>query len=409
MEILIVLLILLAVTRIFGELAERVGQPALVGELIAGILLGLIVHAYPETFPAFSELGEDPAFVAITDLGVFFLMLLAGIEMKPGQLTEGSGRSLQVAIGGMLLPLAIGMGFGWIVIPESPYRFAQILFLGTALAITAVPVAVKILMDLGSLDSRAGQTIVAAAIVDDILSLILLAVLTTFIREGEMPGVGSILLVAGRVGLFFAITIPLGWFVFPRIGRWIKAMRAPEFELTVLLVAAMGFALLAEALHMHFIMGAFVAGVFFGRRTVDKEVYERVNKQVSGITTGFLAPIFFASIGLHLDLSAITTAPVFLVALLVLAFGGKLLGAALPSRAAGLSWRESWAVGSGMSGRGAVELIIAGIALEAGLFAHPDPPGPIVKSLFASVVLMAILTTAATPILLRLTMGARDD
>jgi len=407
MEILYVLLILLVATRVLGELSERLGQPALLGELIAGIILGVGLAQFSESLPVLSGLADNEVFKAITDLGIFFLMLLAGVEMHPRDIARSSGRALAAAAGGMLLPLASGIGLGLAVLPDSEYRFAQALFLGTALAITAVPVTVKVLMDMHWLDSDVGQTIVSAALFDDVLSLILLAVLTAFIREGEPPGAGEVALLTGRVALFFAITVPLGWWVFPRVGRWLKAARASEFELSMLLVAALGYSVLAEALHMHFIMGAFVAGVFFGRRTVDEQIYERVQKQVSGVTTGFLAPIFFASIGLHLDLGAVTVAPIFLTVLIVTAFLAKVIGSAIPAAMTGLGWRESFGVGFGMSGRGAVELIIAGVALEAGLFDHPSPPGDIVSSLFSSIVVMAVVTTAATPVLLRLVLGNR--
>ena len=402
MEILIVLLILLAVTRILGEFAERLGQPALVGELVAGIVLGMIVHAYPETFPAFSELGEDPAFVAITDLGVFFLMLLAGIEMKPGQLTERSGRSLEVALGGMVLPLAIGMGVGWIIIPESPYRFAQVLFLGTALAITAVPVAVKILMDLGSLGSRAGKTIVAAAIADDILSLILLAVLTAVIRTGEVLGATEIALLVGKIVLFFGITIFVARVLFGRFFQpLVEEVVGAESEFSILLLLALGFGVLAEVLGMHFIIGAFIAGLFFRSRDMEEELHEDVEEKVGALTKGFLAPIFFASIGLRMELEAITAIPGVVAVLVAVAILGKLAGAGLPALRHGFSARESLTVGVGMSARGAVELIIAGVALEAGLFSQPDPTPPVIANLFSAVVIMAVVTTVFAPIALR--------
>ena len=407
MEILIVLLIILAVTRILGELAERVGQPALVGELVAGILLGIIIHAYPGTFPAFSNLGEDPAFVAVTDLGVFFLMLLAGVEMKPRELTERSGRSIEVALGGMILPLAVGVGLGWIIIPESSYRFAQVLFLGTALAITAVPVAVKILMDLGRLESRAGKTIVAAAIIDDILSLILLAALTAVIRTGEFLGAGEVALLVGRIALFFGITVVVARFLLGRIFQpLVEKVTGSEFEFSILILVALGFGVLAEILGMHFIIGAFVAGLFFRGRDMEQELYDDVKEKVSALTKGFLAPIFFASIGLRMELDAITAIPMIVGLLIAVAILGKLVGAGLPALRQGLSLREASTVGVGMSARGAVELIIAGVALEAGLFSQPEPTPPVIANLFSAVVIMAVVTTVFAPIALRVLLVA---
>ena len=182
-----------------------------------------------------------------------------------------------------------------------------------------------------------------------------------------------------------------------------------EFEFSMLLIVAMGFALLAEALGMHFILGAFIAGLFFSRRAMETRVYENVQQKVSAITTGFLAPIFFASIGLHLDMAAVTAVPIYLSVLLLIAFLGKLLGAGLPALWMGFSRREALAVGTAMSARGAVELIVAGIALRAGLFLQPQPPPPVIQYMFSSIVIVAIVTTLAVPVLLRPMIGRRAE
>lgn len=409
MELLYILLILLVVTRLCGELAVRIGQPALVGELTSGILLGVVVHQSPDWFPTLAGLSENEVFQAITDLGVFFLMLLAGLEMSPRQLMKGTGLSATVAIGGMVLPFALGFGLGWWFLPESDYRLAQATFLGTALAITAVPVAIKILIDLEQLDSRVGQTIVAAAIIDDVLSLVLLAALTALIQTGELLNFVEIAWLVGKILLFFAVTTLIGQFLLPRLEPFVKKLMSKEVEFTLLIVVALAFAALAEALHMHFIIGAFVAGLFFSARTLSKDVFHDVEAKVSGLTKGLFAPIFFASIGLHLDVSAVVQIPVFVSVLVVVAILGKLLGAAVPALIMGVSRREATAIGVAMSARGAVELIIADIALRAGLFSKPEPTPPILEQMFSAVVLMAIVTTLLTPIGLRLLLGANKD
>lgn len=235
-------------------------------------------------------------------------------------------------------------------------------------------------MDLEKLETRIGKIIVSAAIFDDVLSLLLLAVLTAVARTGELPELGGIMRLSGKIALFFTVTFAIGHFLFPRVGKLIKRFQADEFELSVLLIVAMSFAWLAEALQLHFILGAFVAGLFFGRRTVGEEVYADVKNKVSGITSGFLAPIFFASIGLHMELSAVSTIPGFLMLLVFVAFVSKLIGAGVPAYFLGLNTVDAAAVGIGMSARGAVELIIADIALRAGLFDHPSllpPSSPI--------------------------------
>ena len=405
MAIIYILLVLLIVTRFFGEIAERLGQPALLGELVSGILLGLLVRHYDQTFPILAGLSENEVFSSITDLGIFFLMLLGGMELQPIKLLNASKGALVVATGGMLIPLALGVGLAYWVLPNSSILSAQALFIGTVMAITAVPVSIKALMDLGKLDSKVGQTIVSAAVIDDILSLVLLAVLTGFMKTGEMPDGLSLFFLIGKVLLFFIIAGGIGYFLFPRIGKLLRRSQAEEFEFSMLLVAGLAFAFLAEKLGLHFILGAFMAGLFFGRQTIDKSTYESIMQQVSGLTTGFLAPIFFASIGLHLDLAALWEIPEFVGLLILFACIGKVFGAGIFARFIGMTPRESFAIGVGMNGRGAVELIIADIALRAGIFSQPVPAPPIVNYLFSAVVIMAVVTTLMTPLTLKWTLN----
>jgi len=405
LHLLYILLVLLLVARIGGEIAERHGQPALVGELLAGIGLGMIAQEFSGMLPVLSQVPENEVFTALTDLAIFFLMLLAGIEMHPRELVQASRGALAVALGGMALPLALGFGIGWWYLPDSEYRLAQSLFLATALAVTAVPVSVKVLMDLGKLKTRLGETIVSAAVFDDILSLVLLAVLTAVIKTGGLPEWQSLLWLLGKVISFFVIASLLGRYAFPWIGRMLKRAHAQHFEFSGLLIAALAYSLLAEALGMHFLLGAFLAGLFLVRRTIDRKVYEEIRKSVTACTVGFFAPVFFASIGMHLDLRAAAEIPGLVVLLVGAAFFGKLVGSGLPAYGLGFSRRDALAIGTGMSARGAVELIIADIALRAGLFDYPQPVPPAVANLFSAVVIMAVATTLATPVLLKRLVG----
>jgi Kef-type K+ transport system membrane component KefB len=408
MELFYTLLVLLVVTRSFGEVAERLGQPALAGELISGIFLGAVIGVYSDVFPFLAGLDQSAVFNAITNLGMFFIMLFAGIEMQPHKIVKYSGGAVVVAIGGMIVPLSFGLALGWVFLPVSELKLAQALFIGTALAITAVPATVKILIDLKQLDSRSGQIIVSAAVFDDVLSLMLLAWLTALIAASEPPGVLEFAILCAKIAIFFGVTTIVGLYAFPWGGKFLRHVKEKEFDFSVMLIAALAFAILAEMLALHFILGAFIAGVFFGRKTVDENTYDSVRSKVSGMTFGFLAPIFFASVGLNFDMAAITEIPVFLVLLLVAAFLGKLLGAGVAAFRFGLSKGESIAVGVGMSARGAVELVIADLALSAGLFTQAGPPDPVVTHLFSSVVIMAILTTLATPILLKRIYAAME-
>lgn len=401
MEILFILLVLLIVTRTFGEFAARLGQPALVGELLSGISIGIAIQTLPDSFQMMINIHENEVFTAITDLGIFFLMLLAGLEMHPEEFARTSKHSLVIALGGMLLPLLAGICLGWLFLPGSQFFVAQALFIGTALAVTAVPVAVKVLMDLNKLDSQPGRMIVSSAIFDDILSLLLLAVLIAIIRTGRLPAVTALLALGGKVILFFGVTVGIGLYILPRLKKLLKVSITQEFEFSLMLVVAFGFSVIAEALQMHFILGAFTAGLFFTKQALKARGFEGVKNRVSGITTGFLAPIFFASLGMRIDISAFETVPLFLSLLVLAAVLGKLIGSGLPAFWMTGSWKKALIVGAGMNARGAVGLIVADIALRQGLFSQPEPVPPVVASLFSAVVIMAVVTTLITPIGLR--------
>lgn len=401
MDIWYILLIILVTARLFSEISRRLKIPPLAGEIIAGVVLGLVFNAYSKSFPVLAHLHDNEVFVTITEFGIFFLMLYAGIGLSYSSLKKASRVAVWVAIGGMILPLGLGIGLGWYSFPDSELKSAQVFFLGVALAITAVPVAIKVLMDTGKLHSKAGQTIVSAAVIDDVISLLLLAVLTFFLRTGEMPDFDGILLLSGKIALFFVITILIGLYILPYVLRFVsKRINIEESEVSFLLIVALGFAVLAEALDMHFILGAFIAGLFFSKREMKNSVYADVKDKIGAITSGFFAPIFFASIGMSLELSAFVNIPIFVFVLILIASAGKIVGAGLPAKFSGLDTKQSLLIGNAMNARGAVELIIVDIALRAGLFKMPHD-SVIIQNLFSAVVIMAIATTLITPLILR--------
>jgi len=401
MELLYILLVVLAMARGLGEVAVWLGQPALVGELIAGILIGVVSTFFHEQLPLLNELSDNDTFLAIADLGVFFLMLLGGVELKTKNITESSKPAILVAIGGMILPLSVGYLTGYLIFPESEFKVAQCLFTGTALAITAVPVTIRVLMDINKLESPVGSLIVSSAIIDDVLSLVLLAILTAFISEGQIPDTNQLIFLVGNVVAFFLTTFLIGKIIFTRF-RLVERLKSAEFEFSCLILIALLFSVLAEKLNLHFILGAFMAGLLFGRKSAGSETYEILRNKLNAITKGFLAPIFFVSIGLHLNLIAFTEIPFYVFSLVLIAVLTKLVGAGVPAKLLGFSLKDSVAIGIGMSGRGAVELIIADIALRAGLFSKPTPVPNEIKFLFSAVVIVAITTTIFTPLGLKL-------
>lgn len=409
MELFYILIVLLVVTRSFGELANRLHQPELVGQLTGGIILGVVVNHFSGIFPILSELTHNEVFHAFTDLGIFFLMLLGGLEMHPRELGKASHKAFWIALAGLIIPLLAGAGLGWIFIPSSEWKIAQVLFVGTTLAVTAIPVAVKVLQDLDLLKTKLGQIIVSAALFDDIFGLILLGLLTGLLKSGEIPGVIGFSLLLLKVVAFLGIASALGQWVLPFLAKRLKKWWIEELEFTMLLLVGLGFALLAEAFGLHFILGVFLAGLFFTKRTSGTKVYEDVEGKVTAISSGFFAPLFFASIGLHLDISAIWNIPLFVILLTLIAIATKFVGAGLAARALGMTNRESAGIGVAMSARGAVELIIAGIAMKAGLFSKPEPVPEIIKNLFSAVVLMAVVTTLFMPVGLRWILGIRGS
>lgn len=399
------LVILLVLTRLGGALFERAGRPASMGEIAAGIAL-LPLAALPFAPQLLAGLPDSPFLDVAAEFGIFAVLLLAGVEMRPREIAAQSAAALGVAFGGVIVPLAGGFALAWAFLPETPLKLAQALLIGVALSISAVPVAVKVLMELRLLHRRVGRMIVSAAVLDDVMGLILLAVVLSVIKTGSTPDARTVLILLGQVGLFFALTIGAGMFIEPGFYRWVARLPVPAPLFSALVVVALAYAILAEALGMDFILGPFVAGLFFDPDAVGEEGYASVKSSMEDLTNGLLGPLFFASIGVRLDLGAVTAIPVFLMLLLVVAFLGKLIGAGLPARLAGLPTREAAAVGVGMSGRGAVELVVASIALEAGLFAQPDI---LVSNLFSALVITAVITTMLMPVMLRTVLPPLDN
>jgi len=409
MHLFFLLMTILLTAKLGAEICLRLGQPGVLGEILAGVGIGLFIHYAPVDVGTLTALGEDETFIALTELGAFCLLLAAGVELEARDMLEASRRSMLIAVAGMLVPLALGAAVGAMFLPESGQRGAQILFIGTALAITAVPVAIKVLMDLGQLDSKIGHTIVAAAVADDILSLLLLAVLTGMINNGGVPDLATVAMIAGKAVAFVALVALLLRLNQARVDAFIEVLAVEERGFVLLLVTGFVLAVLAEALGLHFILGAFAAGLLFSRRVVSRARYERVKSKVDALAHGFLGPIFFVSIGLHLDLSALTATPGFVLLLVGAAFLGKIAGAGGAAAVSGFAPRESLSIGVSMSARGVVELIVASVAARAGLFEVPDPPPPIVANLFSAVVIMAIVTSMAVPPVLRASLGKRED
>jgi Kef-type K+ transport system membrane component KefB len=411
MEALAGLFVVFVLARLFGEGAERVGQPAAVGELLAGLLIGLALAAAvslnggPAGLATYVHLDSELIHL-VAEAGIFFLLLSAGIDMKPTQIAAHSTTSFLVAAGGAVVPLATGTWLAWTFLPDTDMRAVQALFVGVALAITAIPTTVRVLAEMGLLSTRLGQTMVAAAIFDDVIGLVLLAVITALIATGEVPGVAEFAMMLLKAAAFFVVTGLLGAHVYPRISRQLHVLQIASAEFAILMGVALGYGVLAEVLGMHWIIGVFMAGLFFEPDRVGPRAYAEMKILTGGITAGFLGPVFFASIGLAVDLTAVVQTPVFLAALIGVAIAGKLVGAGVPARLLGFGSREAAAIGVGMSSRGAVELVVISIAVEHGLFAM-GATDRVVAAMPSALVLMAIATTLIAPIALGMLLQAK--
>ena len=385
------LLLLLIVSRIAGEIAERYGQPAMLGEIAAGVLVGPSVLNYLQLTPEIKTIAE---------LGVLLLVFHAGLEMDLPSLRRAfRGKGLWVGVMGFLIPLVLGsllgLAFG--------FDHMRTIFISLCIAITALPVSVRILMDLGKLQTDIGEKIIAAAVMNDVAALLILGAILD-LQSGDGGWQQILTLTAWSLAktlLFMTAVVLVARLIRHSSGRitvskkllglllmWLKGKEA-LFAIVLLFVLL--FATLSDLIGLHFIIGAFFGAMILGHESIGRANYDAVKKIASTITMGFLGPIFFAGLGLEFQMSSLGNWPL-VIAILAAAFAGKLLGGFWGGRLAGLSKLESWTLGCGLNGRGIMELVIANIALSNNFIS---------QDLFSILVLMGAITTLASPFLLR--------
>jgi Na+:H+ antiporter len=386
------LLLLLLLSRTIGEVFEHFGQPAMLGEIAAGVILGPsllgVVHYTDEI-------------KALADLGVLLLVFLAGMEMNLETVRKSfRGRSAFVGIMGFVFPMLLGIGLGYAFYMGT----TRAIFVGLCIAITALPVSVRILMDLGKIQTEIGQRIISAAVFNDVISLLILGVILQI--KGKGGGVDAILTSMG-LALVKAIAFMVGFVIIARVikrfspqrflfsrhplDRLLVKLKGKESIFAVALFFVIAFASFSQALGLQFVVGAFFGSMLLTYEALGKEKFHEVQKTASDITMGFLGPIFFAAIGLQFDAASLRNWGL-VVAILVVAFVGKIFGGYVGGRLARLTKEESWALGIGLNGRGIMELVIANIALANGFIG---------ERLFTILVLMAVVTTFVTPFLLK--------
>jgi Kef-type K+ transport system membrane component KefB len=391
LQLILLLLIILPVSKLAGYLSIRIGQPSVLGELLAGVILGptildvlhLHVFASNTSLPEFiKELGE---------IGVLLLMFMAGLELNLGEMRKNGKVAALSGTFGVIVPVLMGWGVGIAFGFDQP----SAIFLGLTLGATSVSISAQTLMELKVLRSRVGLGMLGAAVFDDILVIFLLSVFF-----GLTDGLGdfwSVGIVLGRMFFYLAVSVAIGLWILPRIFRWVSGLPVSQNILVLALVSIFAFALAAELLGgMAAITGAFLAGLMFARLP-DREIIEQ---RIGALAYGFFVPIFFIDIGLATDLRNVVSALGLAIVLLIVSILGKLLGAGWGARLSGYSFLESMQIGAGMVSRGEVGLIVASVGVNAGLLS---------QSALSAVVGMVIVSTLLTPPLLRYLFNFRNN
>lgn len=387
-QLMISLLLILVVAWAFGSLFTRIGLPFVLGELLAGVLLGP---------PLLGLIGPSPAIELLAELGIFFVMFHTGMEMDPKELLEHLWPSLAVAIGGFILPFVLGYfttrAFGG--------TLNQALFVGMGVSITAIAVQSVILHSMRISATYIGHIIIGAAIADDILSLIGLSVLLGLAKSGTVQ-IMDVSIIIGKVIAFFAMTILLGEFVIPKLTKKLHDREGKAF--TFAMTAALTMAYLAELVGLHLIIGAFLAGQFVRKEMMDEKIYHKISDRFYGLSYGFLVPIFFASLSFHLHIHLDFSFVIFATVLTLVAIIGKLVGCGLGYAVIKRNFWESAIIGFGMNGRGAVEIVVASIVLKLSdeLLSSKVIGEPLLtQDQFSALILMAFITTMIAPLTLK--------
>jgi Kef-type K+ transport system membrane component KefB len=387
LSLLSTLLVLVVAARLLGKLFARYNQPEVVGEILAGIILG----------PALLNLiVPNPSLAGIAELAVFLVILSAGLEMRFDEVVGAMrGRGFLLAAISFLIPFAGGAAVGaWYDLDAM-----RIVFLGLCVSITALPVAAKILEGLNILDTPIGRYSISTAILNDIAALLLLGVILSLPPQPTMLAVTSSLLVGGAKLLALgAIVLGLNHGMRRLEERGIKIQALPErlvavlgpetlFGIVVLFVLIFGS--LSEMLGFHFVIGAFFGALLLDKRFFLASRYNDLTKTLGSVTGGFLAPVFFAYLGLKFDFTAMQDIG-FVVAVLTVSVLTKLVAGWWGGLWVGMTHREALGLGCMLNGRGVMELVVASIAYEKGFIG---------TGTFSTLVLMGIVTTLLAPAL----------
>jgi Kef-type K+ transport system membrane component KefB len=397
LQLLLLLALVIAAAKAAGALANKIGQPAVFGEILVGLLLGpTLVDVLAWPLFAGPEGGAASSLGAVigdlAEIGVLLLMFVAGLETDVQEMRRVGKVAFWSAFGGVVFPMiggaATALAFGLPLLWEG-------IFIGAILTATSVSISAQTLIELGALRTREGSTILGAAVIDDVMGIIVLS-LVVAAASASAAGfdLAQLGLVAVRIAAFFAIGIAAGRWFAPFL-RWASGLGVSQALLAAVLIIAFIYSWAAEYLGaVAAITGSYLAGVLVAQTPFKKEVDEGVHP----VTYSMFVPIFFVSIGLQANGRVLGESAWFAIALIVVAIVTKAVGCGLFARLSGFTATESIRVGAGMISRGEVGLIIAGYGLAHQIIG---------RDVFSASVVMVLVTTMVTPPLLRLTFPRR--
>jgi Kef-type K+ transport system membrane component KefB/nucleotide-binding universal stress UspA family protein len=397
------LVILMVAGRLLGEAMLRLGQPAVMGQLLAGVILGpsLFGALWPEAQHAIFPSGQAQKSMldGISQFGILLLLLLTGMETDLKLVRKVGAAAVTVSLAGVAVPFCCGVALGWFLpdalLPRADQRLLTALFLGTALSISSIKIVAAIVRDMNFTRRDLGQVIVSSAILEDTLGWIIIAITLSLAQAGHIDLASVARSVIGTAA-FLGLSFTFGRRAVILLIRWANDHFKSEFAVITAILLIMGvMALATEAVGVNTVLGAFVAGVLIGESPI---LTRHIDEQLRGLITAFFMPVFFGLAGLASDMTILANREIALLSLGLVAIAsvGKFAGAFVGGKLGGLSWREAFALGCGMNARGSTEVIVATIGLSMGALS---------QNLFSMIVAMAITTTMAMPPMLRFALA----
>jgi Kef-type K+ transport system membrane component KefB len=384
LQFVIILAIIILAAKASGFISVKLGMPAVLGELLAGVILGpTLLNLFGLPFVSDTHLLEG--FRHLAEVGVILLMFMAGLETDLKAIGRVGKVAVLAGVLGVIVPLIIGAG------SSLPFGFAplQALFIGIILTATSVSISAQTMLELGVLKRKEGIALLAAAVIDDVLVIIVLSLFIALTAEGG--GLLDIAFVLGKMLLYFLVAGLVGWKVLPWVMRQAQKLPISEGLTAITVVIILVYSWSAEYLGgVALITGAFVVGVALSQTPLKHELEEKFHT----LTYGFFVPIFFVSIGLAANLALLAPSDLFFAAIIIVgAVLGKIIGCSLGARLGGFDNTLSLRLGLGMISRGEVGLIVASVGLTQGLIS---------QNIYGVMVLMVLVTTLLTPPILKL-------